>query len=335
MSEAAKSKDTRLLLQSSPHVRDKDSVHKIMYRVVLALVPATVAAVYFFGLRALLLMAVAVVSCLALEAVCVKLSGKDVKGAITDGSAVITGLLLAMNLPSGLPIWMVVVGAAVAMILGKHAYGGLGNNPFNPALVARVFLLISFPTAMTTWPLTTWQLKDAAAGALTGATPLGVLQMEGAQAAMESAGHWDLFIGNAGGCLGEVSGLALLVGGVYLLLTKVISWETPVTYIATVFAFTGVLWLIDPAAQPDPLWHILSGGVMLGAWFMATDMVSSPVTRKGMLIFGVGCGLLTCVIRLWAGYPEGVSFAILIMNGLVPLIDKYVGPERFGDVAEG
>lgn len=334
MSQDETSKQPRLLLQSSPHVRDKDSVHGIMHRVVLALVPAAIAAVLLFGMRALLVMAVAVVSCLAMEGVCLKIAGRDVKGSITDGSAIITGLLLAMNLPSGIPLWMIVVGAAVAMLLGKHAYGGLGNNPFNPALVARVFLLISFPTAMTTWPLTSCRLKEAATDVLTGATPLGVLQMDGAQKAVESASHWNLFIGNVGGSLGEVSALALLLGGVYLLISRIITWEIPVTYIATVFVFTGIAWLVDPAAQPDPLWHILSGGVMLGAWFMATDMVTSPVTRKGMLIFGVGCGVLTCVIRLFAGYPEGVSFAILIMNGLVPLIDKYVGPEGFGEAAK-
>jgi len=334
--------ENRLLLQSSPHLRDQDSVHKVMHTVVLALLPAAVAGVVFFGVRALAVMAVSVVACLAFEAAALKIGGKPIKPHITDGSAIITGLLLAMNLPSGIPIWMVVIGALVAMVLGKHAYGGVGNNPFNPALVARVFLLISFPTALTSWP--TPAFGPEGLDAITTATPLGLLQMLGkggeeavlASSALEKMDHWMLVLGNVKGCIGEVSAAALIVGGVFLLVRKVITWEIPVSFIGTVAAFTLVAWLVD-GNMGNPIYHVLSGGVMLGAWFMATDMVTSPVSRKGMLVFGIGCGLLTCVIRMWAGYPEGVSFAILIMNGLVPLIDRYVKSPGFGDssVQEG
>ena len=316
--------ENRMILQSSPHARDRGSVRKVMYTVTLALLPAVVAGTVFFGLRALLVMALSVFACLLFEGLAMKVTGKPVKETLLDGSAVITGLLVAMNLPSGLPWWMVVVGALVAVVLGKHVYGGLGNNPFNPALVARVFLLISFPTAMTAWPV------PLGADGVTAATPLGVLQMEGATVALQSVSYYDLFIGNVGGCLGETSVIALLLGGIILLVRKVISWEIPVTFIATVLLFTTITWLVAPDKHINPLWHVLSGGVMLGAWFMATDMVTSPVSRKGMLLFGVGCGFFTCIIRLWAGYPEGVSFAILIMNGLVPLIDRYLAPARFG-----
>lgn len=317
-----------LLLQSSPHVRDSDSVRKIMYTVVVALLPAAAAATFFFGWRALAVLLVTIASCVIFEAIALRVARKEVRAHLLDGSAVITGLLLAMNLPAGIPFWMVVVGALVAILLGKHVYGGLGNNPFNPALVARVFLLISFPTAMTAWPVTTMQ--QATADVVTAATPLGVLQMDGAAAALSGASHWNLFIGNVGGCLGETSALALLVGGILLLIRKVITWEIPVVFMGTVVVFTGIAWLVAPETNPDPLWHLLSGGVILGAWFMATDMVTSPVSRRGMLAFGIGCGLLTCVIRMFAGYPEGVSFAILIMNGLVPLLDRYFPPVRFG-----
>jgi electron transport complex protein RnfD len=320
--------ENRLILQSSPHVRNTESVRKVMYTVIAALVPAVIAATVFFGLRALLVMVVSVAACLLFEGIAVKVAGKPVKETLLDGSAIITGLLVAMNLPSGIPWWMVVVGALVAILLGKQVFGGLGNNPFNPALVARVFLLISFPTAMTAWPVTGFHALGA--DVVTAATPLGVLQMEGPLKALEGASYLNLFLGNVGGCLGETSALALLLGGIILLVRRVISWEIPVAFIATVFLFTAITWLVAPDKHVDPLWHVLSGGVMLGAWFMATDMVTSPVSRKGMLLFGVGCGFFTCVIRLWAGYPEGVSFAILIMNGLVPLIDRYLAPTRFG-----
>jgi electron transport complex protein RnfD len=316
--------ETKLLLQSSPHARNTESVRKVMATVIVALIPAVVAGTIFFGLRALAVMAASVAACLIFEGLAVKVAGKPVKETLLDGSAIITGLLVAMNLPSNLPFWMVIVGALVAVVLGKHVYGGLGNNPFNPALVARVFLLISFPTAMTSWPVA------MGTDAVTAATPLGVLQMEGPVAALASASYLDLLVGNVGGCLGETSALALLLGGIILLVRRVISWEIPVTFIATVFIFTTITWLVAPDKHINPLWHILSGGVMLGAWFMATDMVTSPVTRKGMLLFGAGCGFFTCIIRLWAGYPEGVSFAILIMNGLVPLIDRYLAPTKFG-----
>jgi H+/Na+-translocating ferredoxin:NAD+ oxidoreductase subunit D len=302
-----------------------------MYNVVLSLVPAIIAAVVFFGLRAAVVLGVAVISCMAFEALSLRMSRKPIKQFTMDGSIIITALLLGMNLPSGIPIWMVVMGAFVAVVLGKHVFGGLGNNPFNPALVARVFMLISFPTAMTTWPVS----KLANVDTLTGATPLGILKVEGIDGLVQWFANGDyltLLVGNKGGCLGEVSIIALLIGGAYLLFKKIITWEIPVSFVGTVFAIAGIAYLADGEAYANPIFHVLSGGLILGAFFMATDMVTSPITRRGQLIFGIGCGLLTAVIRLWGGYPEGVSFAILIMNGLVPLIDTYFPPKAFGEV---
>jgi len=321
---------TPIYLQSSPHIRGEEDVRKVMYQVVLALVPGMVAAVIFFGVRAVLVLGVAAASVLAFEALFLRMSGKPVKEFALDGSGLITALLLAMNLPSGIPVYMVVVGAFVATLLGKHAFGGLGNNPFNPALVARVFLLISYPTAMTTWPVTTMADVDAASAA----TPLGIFKTDGMGALgawLSDGGYLKLLTGNRGGCLGESSAVAMLLGGLFLLWRKVISWEIPLTFIGTVAVITGIAWAAAPDDYVNPAFHVLSGGLMLGAWFMATDMVTSPVTRRGQLIFGAGCGALTAVIRLWGGYPEGVSFAILIMNGFVPLIDRYMVPRVFGE----
>lgn len=323
---------TPIYLQSSPHIRGGEDVRKVMYQVVLALVPGMIAAVIFFGARAALVLGVAAVSVLAFEALFLRMSGKPIKEFALDGSGLITALLLAMNLPSGIPVYMIVVGAFIAALLGKHAFGGLGNNPFNPALVGRVFLLISFPTAMTTWPVTTMTELDAT----TAATPLGLFKTDGAGALsawMADSGYLKLLTGNRGGSLGECSAIAMLIGGLFLLWRKIISWEIPVTFIGTVAVISGIAWAGNPDDYANPAFHVLSGGLMLGAWFMATDMVTSPVTRKGQIIFGVGCGALTAVIRLWGGYPEGVSFAILIMNGFVPLIDKYMVPKTFGEVA--
>ena len=324
---------TKLILQSSPHLRDDDSVRRIMLTVLIALAPATVASVLMFGTRAVVVLVLAVLGCLAFEAIALKIMKKPLMPYLTDGSAVVTGILLAMNLPSGLPWWMVLVGALVAVVLGKQVYGGIGSNPFNPALVARVFLFISFPTAMTTWPVPGSDLFGMGADVATAATPLGVLKTDGLAALMSSDSnlYMNLLTGHVGGCLGETSAIALILGGLFLLLRKVISWEIPVTFIGTVFAFTGVFYLVDSSTYADPLFQILSGGVMLGAIFMATDMVTTPVTRKGMLLFGFGCGLITGVIRLLWSYPEGVSFSILIMNGFTPLIDRYITPAPFED----
>ncbi|MBR6371186.1 MAG: RnfABCDGE type electron transport complex subunit D, partial [Bacteroidaceae bacterium] len=252
-----------------------------------------------------------------------------------DGSAIITGILLAFNLPSNIPLYMIVMGALVAIGIGKMVFGGLGNNPFNPALVGRVFLLISFPARMTSWPVPHQMV--AYADAVTGATPLNLIgQIAGGNtaAADQLPGLKDLFLGNIGGCLGEVSALALLIGLVILLWRKVITWHIPVTILATVTVFTGIMWLINPVLYVNPLYHLCAGGLMLGAVFMATDYVTSPMTAKGMVWYGIGIGFLTVIIRYFGSYPEGMSFAILIMNAVVPLINNWCKPKRFGEAAK-
>ncbi len=275
-----------------------------MLEVLMALVPAATLAVFFFGLRALGLMLVAVVAAVATEALLQKLSGRPV--TIRDYSAAVTGLLVAFGVPAGLPLWIVAIGAAIAIAIGKQVFGGLGNNPFNPALVGRAVLLASWPAQMTTWvaPFTF----------LTSATPLG----GGARPAYST-----LFLGAVPGSLGETSALALLVGGLYLIWRGIIDWRIPVGFVGTVAVFSAVF-------GGDPLFHVLAGSLLLGAFFMATDPVTSPMTSWGRLIMGVGCGLITAIIRLWGGYPEGVTYAILIMNAFTPLIDRYVRPVRFG-----
>ncbi len=325
-----------ITVSPSPHNYGSDSVSKIMYRVIIALVPAFAVSLVFFGLGALIVTAVAIVSCVVFEFLIAKYLLKT-KPTVWDGSAILTGLLLAFNVPSNLPIWIIIIGALVAIGIGKMSFGGLGKNPFNPALVGRVFLLISFPVQMTSWPVagdSRWAYLDAT----TGATPLGMLKeglMNGKPLSELMDGvpeYSQLFIGNMAGSLGEISALALLIGGLYLLWKKVITWHIPGSILLTVFAFTGIMYLIDPEQYMDPVFHLLAGGMLLGALYMATDMVSSPMTAKGQIIFGIGIGVLTCVIRLFGAYPEGMSFAILIMNAFVPLLDKYIKPKRFGEV---
>jgi electron transport complex protein RnfD len=319
------------VLAPSPHVRSSKTIESAMYWVIIALVPGALVGAYFFGLNALKVMALSILACLAFEALALKVRGKDMS-PLTDGSAVLTGLLLAMNLPSNIPWWMVIVGALVAIGIGKQVYGGLGYNPFNPALVARVFLLISFPVAMTSWPVP--KPLSFTLDTVTGATPLGDMKtsllMQGNIGAAADMNLVDPLIGNLGGSLGEVGALALAIGGIVLLARKVITWHIPVTYLATVFVMTGIYWIIDPVKYAPPTFHIVTGGLMLGAFFMATDYVTSPVTPKGMIIFGVGCGVITVFIRLFGGYPEGVSFAILLMNAATPIIDRYTRPRVFG-----
>ncbi len=317
-----------LVIVSSPHMMTERSIESIMYSVAGALLPACAFALYFFGLPALKVLITAVLGCMAFEVIFLRLfqPETDWKRSVLDGSAIVTGLLLGMNLSAAAPVWMILIGALVAMLLGKHVYGGLGQNPFNPALVARVFLLIAFPRHMTSWVMAR---GDIVADAASYATPLGVLQMQGAESAM-ALSRLGLFLGRCGGCLGETGALALIIGGVILLSLRIIRWHIPVSYLLTVFAFTGILWLINPGKYADPVFHILAGGLMLGAWFMATDMVTSPITDRGMILFGAGCGFLTVIIRVFGSYPEGVSFAILIMNGFTPLIDRYVKGRRFG-----
>lgn len=326
-----------LLLRSSPHRLSTESVGKVMWTVVASLVPAIGVAMWFFGIRALAIIIGCVVLCMLFEFLLLRLrlDAKKAKGFAFDGSAAITGILLAMNLPSSSPWWMVVVGCLVAMLLGKHLFGGVGQNIFNPALVARVFLLLSFPAEMTAWTKTQAPSEFMKLDAVTSATPLGVIKSDGLAAYTEHVrqsgeGLFQLFSGNVAGSLGEVSVLALLIGGGLLLWRGYISWHVPVSFIATVFTLTGMMWLVNPAEYASPMIHILSGGLMLGAFFMATDMVTTPVSARGMLVFGIGCGLFTAVIRLFGSFPEGVSFAILLMNGLTPFIDRYTKPRKFG-----
>lgn len=314
-----------LNISGSPHVHSDESTKKIMWRVNLALVPALLVAIAYFGLNALLVSLISVASCVLFQWLIEKFILKQ-ETTIWDGSAIVTGLLLAFNVPATPQMmWIVVIGALVAIGIGKMSFGGLGKNPFNPALVGRVFLLISFPVQMTTWPQV-GGLFPMGFDVTTGATPLGILKEEG-MAGMPQA--WDLFIGHVGGSLGEVSALAILVGAIYLLCRKIISWHIPVAFIGTAFVFSGILWLVNPEQYLDPLSSILAGGIMLGACFMATDMVTSPMAKSGQLIFGFGCGLLTIIIRNWGAYPEGVSFAILIMNSVTPLLNRWCKPKRF------
>ncbi len=310
------------IVSSSPHVHSGDSIQKNMLYVVLALLPAYLVALYYFGVGALAVSVIAIASCIGFEAFIQRFVLKT-KVSISDGSAALTGLLLAMNLPSNLPWWMVIIGSMAAIGLGKMCYGGLGNNLFNPALVGRVFLLISFPAAMTVWPVPE-PFSIAYMDAQTAATPLSLMKFDQMLPPILST-----IVGNEGGSMGEVSAIALLLGGCFLLWKKVITWHIPVSILATVAVFTGIMHLVDPIAYENPLWHLCSGGLLLGAIFMATDYVTSPMTTRGQLIYGVGIGLITVIIRLWGSYPEGVSFAILLMNTTTPLIDKYISPKRF------
>ncbi|MFA5087525.1 MAG: RnfABCDGE type electron transport complex subunit D [Candidatus Omnitrophota bacterium] len=328
-------KSKLLTISLSPHAFGEFSVRKIMLGVVAALLPAFGAAIYVFGLGAIQVILVAVAAAVFAEYAIQKFILKG-PVTITDGSAIVTGVLLAFNLPSNLPWEMVIIGSFVAIGVAKMSFGGLGNNPFNPALVGRVFLLISFPAAMTNWPKPLVN-RLAVTDALTGATPLAILKegIKNGEKVLDLMpqlpSYADLFLGNIGGCIGEISALALILGFIYLLYKKIITWHIPVSMVGTISVFAGILWMVNPARYADPLFHILSGGVLLGAIFMATDLVTSPMTPKGMIIFGVGIGILTVVIRVFGVYPEGVSFAILIMNAFVPLINKFCKPVRFGE----
>ena len=327
--------ENKLVISLSPHVHSGDSVKKNMYGVLIALIPAFLVSLYFFGLGALIVTATSVAACLFFEWAIGKYLMKKETTTICDGSAVITGVLLAFNLPSNLPIWIISLGALFAIGVGKMSFGGLGNNPFNPALAGRVFLLLSFPVQMTSWPVV-GQLT-AYADATTAATPLNLMkQVAGGniEALKDLPSSFDLLIGNNGGCLGEVSALALLLGLAYMLWKKIITWHIPISILATVFIFSGIMHLVDPELYVSPVLQLLTGGLMLGAIFMATDYVTSPMSKKGMLIYGVCIGLLTVIIRLFGAYPEGMSFAILIMNAFTPLINTYCKPKRFGEVAK-
>ena len=326
----------KLIVSLSPHAHGNETVEKNMYGVVIALVPAILASLYFFGLGSAVVLLTSVASCLFFEWAFSKYILK-VQPTILDGSAIITGLLLGMNLPSNLPLWIIILGALFAIGVGKMTFGGLGNNPFNPALVGRCFLLVSFPAQMTSWPVE-GQLMSYA-DATTGATPLALMKEAiktgNADVLDKLPSSLDMLFGNVGntfgaGTTGEVCAIALLLGLVYMLWKKVITWHIPVSILATAFIFSGLMHLVNPV-YANPVAEILSGGMMLGAIFMATDYVTSPMTHKGQIIYGVCIGLLTIVIRNWGSYPEGMSFAILIMNAFTPLINTYVKPKRFGE----
>ena len=323
-----------IYLSSSPHIRSEQTTDRIMRSVIYALLPACGVSVYFFGLPALTVILISTLGCVATEAVCRRLMGKPL--SISDGSAALTGILLALNLPPMAPWWLVLIGAVFAIAIAKQVYGGLGYNPFNPALVARVVLLMSFPVQMTTW--TAPAPLFSGADAVTTATPLGEMQtalmLTGQLPPELQAGMGDYFLGNMAGSLGEVSALALLAGGIFLFWRRILTWHIPLSFIGTVVLVSGIFWLVDSARYPNPVFHLLTGGLMLGALFMATDMVTSPISARGMVLFGFGCGLLTVLIRLFGGYPEGVSFAILLMNAATPLIDRFTRPRRFGSIAE-
>ncbi|MGN0853401.1 MAG: RnfABCDGE type electron transport complex subunit D [Kiritimatiellia bacterium] len=313
------------ILSSSPHAHAPSSVSGVMLDVILALLPALCCGVYFFGVKALFLVAVCVSACLVTEALC-RLAMKR-ENSLGDLSAVLTGLLLALNLPPDLPLWMAVAGSVFAIGVAKQAFGGLGYNPFNPALAARAFMLVSFTGAMTTWSASGWMISAGGLEAVTHATPLALIKKGAAgfdwsQAALLK----DLFFGNVNGCVGETSAFALLAGAAYLLARRVITWHIPVAFLGTMYAFA-----LCHGGAPAIV-HVLSGGAVIGACFMATDYVTSPITARGKLIFGCGCGLLTMCIRTAStgAYPEGVSFSILIMNALAPLISRWTQPKPYG-----
>ncbi len=324
-----------LNISPSPHAKSKESTKKLMIGVVIALIPALLTSVYYFGSGAIIVTATSVISCMLFEFLIQKyILNKPV--SITDGSALVTGLLLAFNLPSNIPIYMIVLGSLVAIGIAKMTFGGLGNNPFNPALVGRVFMLISFPVQMTSWPKP-MGFSTGYIDASTGATPLAIIK-EGIKNG-ESLGQLmekvpstiNMFLGNMGGSMGEVAAVALLLGFAYMLYKKIITWHIPVAVVGSVAIFTTILWLVNPEKNADPMFHLLTGGLLLGAIFMATDYVTSPMNPKAMIIYGTGIGVLTVIIRVYGAYPEGVSFAILIMNAFVPLMNTYIKPKRFGE----
>ena len=306
-----------LTVSSAPHLVGPISTQRIMAIVLIALIPAFISGIIQFGYRAALLTIVCVAACVLFEYLMNKILKKT--QTVGDLSAVVTGVLLAFNLPAGLPYWIAIVGSFAAIVVVKQLFGGIGQNLVNPAVTARIFMFIAFATEMTTWPTA----RGAHLDAVTSATPLGELAKGGADAV--TASNWDLFIGNVGGCIGEVSALALLIGGVILLVTGVISWHIPVTFLATV-AVCGFIW----GGLDGAIFHLCAGGVMLGAFFCATDYVTSPTLPLGKIIFGIGCGLFTMLIRLFASYPEGVSFAILLMNILTPYIERWTRTKPFG-----
>jgi len=344
--------DRLFKVSSSPHIYERDDIQRIMLYVVIALIPALAGAVYFFGIRALWVVIVSVVSCVATEAALQKLMGKPV--TVNDLSAVVTGMLLAYNLPAEVPLWMPAIGGVFAIGIAKQVFGGLGYNPVNPALAARAFLLASWPVQMTVFKTVPrgGTLSGTTVELFSGATPLNTLKQSmdiirhapeytaeavekviGANRAILElkAAYGDLFWGRVGGCLGETSAFLLLLGAILLFEKRIINWRIPFSYVGTVALLTWIFGGVNGYFTGDPLFHVLAGGLILGAFYMATDMVTSPITPRGQIYFGIGCGILTVVIRLIGGYPEGVSYSILLMNLAVPLLDRYTRPRIFGE----
>lgn len=311
-----------IIVSGTPHVRSKESIQSIMRDVVIALIPASVMGIYYFGFKALMLIAVSIVSSLVFEWGYEKILKKPI--TVSDFSAVLTGLLLALNLPATASWWVPVVGSFIAIVLGKQFYGGLGQNFINPALIGRAFLVAAYPTQTTGAAFATGRMDVDAS---TYATPLA--ELKAGTALVNGDAIKNALIGNVGGCIGETCAIALLIGGVYLIVKHIISWRIPVIYIAVVFILTTIM---RGNGVIGGVYEIFVGGLMLGAFFMATDYVTSPISAKGQVIFAVGCGLLTSFIRVYGGYPEGVSYSILIMNLAVPLIDRYTRPRIFGEV---
>ena len=316
-----------LVLSTSPHVQDGDSITSIMAKVLICLVPAIAASIWFFRFDAVRILVYCASFCIFAEYAWTLATRQA--STVGDCSALVTGVILALNLPPGAPWWLCLVGSVFAIIVVKELFGGLGQNPFNPAAAARVALLVGFAGPMTQWA------APATGSLISGATPLGAIQAaKGSADAIAQLGAPDnlmkLFLGNVGGSIGETSALAILIGGLGLMAFRLIKWQIPLAMIVTIFAFTGIVHLAAPGLTPNPVYHILSGGVMIGAFFMATDMVTSPMTPLGALVFGAVIGVLTCIIRIWGAYPEGVSFSIVIANALVPLIDRFCYIRPFG-----
>ncbi len=330
-SEIRMPRTDRLIVSSSPHFHSRNSVFKVMLWVIIALLPSCLAGVYYFGLAAFQVLAVCAVSCVAIEALCSSVMKRMLE--VQDCSALLTGLLLGMNLPPATPLWICLTGSLIAIGIGKMIYGGIGCNPFNPALIGRAALLVSFPQTMNSWVI-------PGMDAVSSATPLQQLSqartavLEGNSGALSEflgqISYWDFFVGRMGGSIGETCTLGLILGGILLIALRIIRWQMPFFLLLTIVLFTGTAWLINPGAYAPPHFHLLTGGIMLGAFFMASDPVTSPLSRTGAILFAIGCGCIISIIRLWGNYPEGVTFAILIMNALTPLIDRVTGGKPFG-----
>jgi len=306
-----------LIISISPHQKERRDTSAVMRGVIYALLPAVIASIFYFKVRAFLLIIVCIAGAMITEAIFQKLRRKPV--TIYDGSALLTGLLLALVLPPTIPLWVAFLGAVMAIVIGKQIFGGLGQNIFNPALVGRAFLMATFPVMLTTW------IKPGLFDAVTTATPLSIMKFD-----KVITPTLQLFLGNTAGSLGETCAIALIIGGIFLLVMKYMDWRIPLSFIATVIVLTGVLYLMKPGQYATSWFHLFSGGLMIGAFFMATDPVTSPITKKGRHVFGIGCGLLVVIIRTWGGLPEGVMYSILLMNAVTPLINRYTAPVQFG-----